>query len=107
MQLLSKSPAGRFVTRLLIYVIGMIILATGIVQAIADFLHQKVGDVKNFFDAFCVLTTLVLGWFGFHRIVGLGIGSVAAMLGVGRVIALVNHFYDPSPLFAQEESTGA
>jgi len=79
----------------------------GIVQAIADFLHQKVGDVKNFFDAFCVLTALVLGWCGFHRIVGLGIGSAAAMLGVGRVIALVNHFYDPSPLFAQEESTGA
>ena len=79
----------------------------GIVQTIADFVRRKVGDVKNFFDAFCVLTTLTISFLGFHRLVGLGIGSIAAMLGVGRVIALVNHFFDPAPYLGQTESTGA
>ena len=43
----------------------------------------------------------MISFLGFHRLVGLGIGSVAAMLGVGRVIALVNHFFDPAPFLRQ------
>ena len=64
----------------------------GIVQAIADTIGRSVGFTKNCFDLFnIVLTTIISLLFAGH-LVGVGVGTVVAVVGVGRVIALFNHF---------------
>lgn len=64
----------------------------GIVQAIADTIRRSVGFTKNCFDLFnIVLTTIISLLFAGH-LVGVGVGTVVAVVGVGRVIALFNHF---------------
>lgn len=63
----------------------------GIVQAIADVTGWKTGFTKNCVDITCVTTTCILSYFLIGGIVGVGIGTVLAMIGVGRVIAVFNY----------------
>lgn len=63
----------------------------GIVQTIADCIHRKVGVTKNGFDLLNITVTITLGLLLAHRLVGVGIGTVLAVIGVGRVIALFQH----------------
>ena len=65
----------------------------GIVQAIADFIQKPVGFTKNCFDLLNICITISVGMIFAHKLVGVGIGTVVAVLGVGRVIALFNHFF--------------
>lgn len=63
----------------------------GIVQAIADKVNQKMGFVKNCFDLFnIILTTLICLATG-NAITGIGVGTIVAVIGVGRAIALFNY----------------
>lgn len=64
----------------------------GIVQALSDFSGKKVGFVKNCFDAFNICLTLSIGMIFSGHIIGIGLGTVMAVIGVGRVMALFNHF---------------
>lgn len=64
----------------------------GIVQAIADCIHKDVGFTKNCFDLFNITVTTVLSLSLAGRLVGVGIGTVLAVIGVGRTIAVFNHF---------------
>lgn len=64
----------------------------GIVQAIADCIHKNVGFTKNCFDLLNITITITLGLLLADRLVGVGIGTVLAVIGVGRVIALFQHF---------------
>ena len=61
----------------------------GIVAAVAERLGRDQGFAKNVFDVGCVAVTCVLGLLAAGRIVGIGVGTIAAMIGVGRSIALV------------------
>jgi uncharacterized membrane protein YczE len=63
----------------------------GIVQTIADFTGKSVGFTKNCFDLCNVLLTTCIGLLFARRIIGIGLGTVLAVVGVGRVIALFNH----------------
>ena len=63
----------------------------GIVQAIADCIHKNVGFTKNCFDLLNITITITLGLLLAGRLVGVGIGTVLAVIGVGRVIALFQH----------------
>ncbi len=65
----------------------------GIVQAIARALDKSVGFTKNMFDLFCVCITVCLGMVCTGGIVGIGIGTLIAVLGVGRVIALFHYLF--------------
>ena len=65
----------------------------GIVQAIADFIHKPVGFTKNCFDLCNICITISVGMIFAHRLIGIGVGTVVAVLGVGRVIALFNHLF--------------
>ncbi len=65
----------------------------GIVQAIADCIGKPVGFTKNCFDLFNICITIGVGLIFAHRLIGVGIGTVIAVLGVGRVIALFNHMF--------------
>ncbi len=70
----------------------------GIVQAIADRLGKRMGNVKNVFDILCVALTLLIGLLSTGRPVGIGIGTVAAMIGVGRFIYLYNSLFKEAQL---------
>ena len=41
----------------------------------------------------CVTVTCIIGLACRGQVIGIGIGTLAAMVGVGRSIALVNHFF--------------
>ena len=64
----------------------------GIVQAIGDKIGRDQGFTKNVFDVCCVCATIAVGLICSGKVVGIGIGTIAAMIGVGRAIAVVNHF---------------
>lgn len=64
----------------------------GIVQAIADTAHKSVGFTKNCFDLANITFTVILSLVSTGHPVGIGIGTVLAMIGVGRTIAVFNHF---------------
>ena len=62
----------------------------GLVQAVSDRTGIDLGLSKNIVDITCVTLTCILSMTVSHRILGVGIGTLIAMLGIGRVIALVN-----------------
>ena len=64
----------------------------GIVQAIADCIHRSVGFTKNCFDMLNVTITIVISLVCTGRLHGIGIGTVLAVILVGRTIAVFNHF---------------
>lgn len=62
----------------------------GIVQAISDRTDKSLGLTKNLFDIGCIITTIVLGLTMEGKLIGIGLGTVLAVIGVGRAIALFN-----------------
>lgn len=67
----------------------------GIVQALADFFHKEVGFMKNCFDLSCICTTMLLAFLFTGHLIGIGVGTVIAVIGVGRTIALFNSLFRP------------
>lgn len=65
----------------------------GIVQAISDCIGKPVGFTKNCFDLFNICLTISISLIFVHKLIGIGLGTVVAVLGVGRVIALFNHLF--------------
>lgn len=63
----------------------------GIVQAISDFTGKSVGFTKNCFDLFNVTLTVCIGFLFAGHIIGIGIGTLLAVVGVGRSVAAFNH----------------
>ena len=96
----SGSFAGRFLFLLLAIVLTGLGAATslfmriipnpgdGLVQGVSDFTGLSTGTSKNAVDLSCVVLTVVLSLLFLGRIVGVGVGTVAAVLGIGRVVAL-------------------
>ena len=62
----------------------------GIVQAIAAVTGWRFGNVKVGFDAALVSTALVLALLFFHRLQGLGAGTILSARAVGRFVNLYN-----------------
>ena len=60
----------------------------GIVQTLSDCTHRSVGFTKNCFDLCNITLTVLLGLLLAGHLVGVGLGTVLAVVGVGRVIAL-------------------
>ena len=67
----------------------------GAVQAISDFTGKEMGFCKNCFDGLNVGIALILGLVLQGRIIGVGFGTLAAILGIGRVIAWFNSLFLP------------
>lgn len=72
----------------------------GIVQAIADRIGRDQGFTKNIFDIGCVCATVAVGLCFGGKVVGIGVGTIAAMIGVGRAVALSNHLFQEKMLAA-------
>ncbi|MBQ0000731.1 MAG: hypothetical protein KBT01_04230 [Clostridiales bacterium] len=66
----------------------------GIVHAIAGKIHKDMGTTKNIVDCTSAFCSAVLGLiFKRNLMVGIGLGTLIAMIGVGRTIAVFNHFF--------------
>lgn len=62
----------------------------GFVQAVSERTGIKLGLVKNILDASCVIITLIIGYVFAMKIVGIGVGTLLAVIGVGRTVFLVD-----------------
>ncbi len=64
----------------------------GIVNCVAKHVHKPLGLTKNIFDICCVALSLVIGAILGNPLFGVGLGTIVSMVGVGRSIAVFNHF---------------
>lgn len=64
--------------------------ADGLVQTIADITGLEMGLVKNILDITCIVISVVISLIFGGRLIGIGIGTVLAALGIGRVIWIYN-----------------
>lgn len=64
--------------------------ADGFTQAIGERMRKGFGFAKNIVDISCVLITIAMGLSFAGKVIGIGLGTLAAMLGVGRSIAAFN-----------------
>jgi uncharacterized membrane protein YczE len=103
---LSKTFAGSLEGRILVLILAITLTGVGaalslnmrfvpnpgdgIVQTIADATGRENGFVKNCVDILCVVVTCTIGMVFAHHIVGIGLGTLLAMIGVGRVVAVFN-----------------
>lgn len=67
--------------------------ADGVVQALSQRMGWEQGFSKNVLDLSCVIVTCVMSFLAVGRIVGIGLGTLAAMLGTGRAVALTNYLF--------------
>lgn len=65
----------------------------GIVRGLAEFTGKSVGFTKNCFDLTCCCISLITGFVFTGGIVGIGLGTLVAALGTGRVVALANRLF--------------
>lgn len=67
--------------------------ADGFAHSIGEKVKKDFGFGKNILDISSVLITLVIGLMFTGSIVGIGIGTLAAVFGIGRSIALTNFLF--------------
>ncbi len=67
--------------------------ADGVVNALSHRTGKELGVCKSWFDVLNVTVSLVLGIFYGNPLLGIGIGTIASMLGIGRFISLFNRFF--------------
>jgi len=67
--------------------------ADGLTQAFGEKIGTSLGLAKNIIDVASVSITLIIGMIFAGKVIGVGIGTLAAVLGVGRAIALFNTLF--------------
>lgn len=67
--------------------------ADALAKVMGDKLHRGFGFGKNILDGSCFLTALILGLAFKGTILGMGAGTVLAVIFIGRSIAVFNHFF--------------
>lgn len=68
--------------------------ADGLAQTLGMVTKKGMGLGKNLLDCNCVGISAVIGLVARGRLIGIGIGTIAAMIGVGRVVALFNRCFE-------------
>lgn len=68
--------------------------ADGLAQTLGMVTKKGMGLGKNLLDCSCVGISAVIGLVARGRLIGIGIGTIAAMIGVGRVVALFNRSFE-------------
>lgn len=67
--------------------------ADGLAHTIGEVSGKGMGLGKNIIDFSSVGISCIIGLIFAHKLAGIGIGTIIAMVGVGRVIAVFNHFF--------------
>lgn len=67
--------------------------ADGLTQALGERMQKDLGYAKNVLDLSFILLTIVISLLFSGKVIGMGIGTLASMIGVGRSIALFNLFF--------------
>lgn len=67
--------------------------ADGLTQALADRIKKGLGLAKNMVDISSVIITIIIGLLCTGKIVGIGLGTLLAVIGTGRAIALTNMLF--------------
>ncbi len=67
--------------------------ADGLVGEISRCSGKSMGLTKNIFDGASVCITLCMGLIGAGQIIGIGVGTVCAIIGTGRAVALCNYLF--------------
>lgn len=67
--------------------------ADGIVNAISMRSDKEVGICKSCFDIVNIAVALLIGLFNGNALMGIGVGTIASMLGIGRCISLFNKLF--------------
>ncbi len=65
----------------------------GLAHTIGEVSGKGMGLGKNIIDFSSVGISCIIGLIFAHKLAGIGIGTIIAMVGVGRVIAVFNHFF--------------
>lgn len=97
-----------FVQKLLVLVAAILVTAVGAATMVmmemvpnpADALAKVFGDLtghglglgKNIFDGSCFVLSLIIGFVFTGGIVGIGLGTICAVIFIGRSIAVYNYF---------------
>lgn len=68
--------------------------ADGLVSTISEFTKKNMGLIKNICDITCVTITVILSLILKNKIIGIGIGTLMAMLLVGRVVYIFNKLFE-------------
>ena len=68
--------------------------ADGLAQTLGMVTKKGMGLGKNLLACSCVGISDVIGFVARGRLIGIGIGTIAAMIGVGRVVALFNRCFE-------------
>lgn len=63
------------------------------VQAVSIFIHKEIGLTKNIVDVCFVVTSAAVSFLAAGRILGVGAGTLIAMVLVGRTIYLFNRLF--------------
>lgn len=66
--------------------------ADALAKVIGDLTGRGLGLGKNIFDATCFTVSLTIGFLFTGGIVGIGLGTICAVIFIGRSIAVYNHF---------------
>lgn len=69
---------------------ALLVPGEGVVGSIADRTGKRFGSIKIMFDVTLVIIALILSFIFFHRINGLGRGTIVSALIVGRFVNLYN-----------------
>lgn len=67
--------------------------ADGFANTVGELLGRGMGFGKNVVDLSFVVLTLVISLPILHNAFAIGIGTLISMIGVGRIIAVFNHFF--------------
>jgi uncharacterized membrane protein YczE len=110
-ELLDLHPQ-KLPVQLLLLLIAMMITAVGVASMVnmnmianpADGFAQTLGIVtkrgmgfgKNILDISCAIISMILCMVTVGHLVGVGIGTLISMIGVGRFIAVFQHFFKDS-----------
>ena len=68
--------------------------ADGFAKTLGDVLGKGVGFGKNIADVISVTITAAISLIASGRLVGIGLGTILAMIFVGRVVALFNRLFE-------------
>lgn len=68
-------------------------------REVSDIIYVPYPKVKITFDVVCLLTTACVTWFCLGHVYGLGIGTIASALTMGKTVGLIGNLIDKKAEF--------